>query len=356
MSQQIKVKLKKKVDNSYSIFIGQNMDNQLINFIKKNFPESKVCLISDNKVAKLFGEKLSKKLSRNKISNSLISFPAGEKRKNLTTVERLSSKMVKEKFNRKDIVLALGGGVTGDLAGFIASIFMRGIPVIQVPTSLLAMVDSSVGGKTGVDLEDGKNLVGAFHQPQTVIIDVNYLKNLPKREFNSGMAEIIKHAIIRDRSFFKWIEQNREKIKKLDTSTLQALISKSCLIKKKIVEKDEKENGLRMILNYGHTIGHAFEHLSNFRLKHGEAISIGMIKENQLSKLSEKEKIRIQNLLIYFDLPVQNKLSSQDKELIKLIKNDKKVKQKLPLFAIPSKIGKTEIREFKEKEILKAIK
>lgn len=353
---KIHLKLKKKVDDSYNIFIGQGIEKSLHEFLHTHYRNAKICIISDTNTAKLFGNKLVKQIKAIKLECRLITFAAGEKNKTLTNVEKICNQMVKEGFGRKDLVLTLGGGVTGDLAGFAASIFMRGIPFIQVPTSLLAMVDSSIGGKTGVDLTQGKNLVGTFQQPKAVFIDINYIKSLPEREFNNGMAEIIKHGIIRDLKYFEWIEKEKEKIKKRHTQTLIQLIKVSCLIKKEIVEKDEKESGLRMILNYGHTIGHALEQLSNYKLRHGEAISIGMIKENNLNaKFSEEANERIKKLFTFFGLPTSHALCKETKKLLELIKNDKKKTNKLPAFAIPTQLGKMQVKEFTSAEILKAI-
>ncbi len=350
------VKLKKHIDDSYNIFVGDYLIAELEEFVNKQYRNSKVCIISDTKTAKLFGDKLSTQLNKTKITSKVISFTGGEKNKNLQTVEQLCEKMLKAGFNRKDIVIALGGGITGDIAGFTASIFMRGMPYIQMPSSLLAMVDSSIGGKTGVDLSAGKNLVGTFQQPKAIFINVVYLKSLPEREFNNGMAEIIKHGIIADAKYFSWIEKEKLKIKNRDTQTLIELINRSCIIKKTIVEKDEKESGLRMTLNYGHTIGHAIETLSDYKLLHGEAISIGMIKENNLNKkLSPSDNERIKNLFTYFKLPIEHKLCTQSKKIIELIKNDKKKVSKQATFAIPNKIGKAKIENFSDLEIIKAL-
>lgn len=354
--QKIHLKLRKKVDDSYNIFIELGIEKSLQSFLQSNYKNSKICIISDNNTAKLFGDRLLKTLKAGKHICKIITFPGGEKNKTLSNVEKICNQMVQDGFSRKDLVIALGGGVTGDLAGFAASIFMRGVGFVQVPTSLLAMVDSSIGGKTGVDLTQGKNLVGTFQQPKAVFIDVNYIKSLPEREFNNGMAEIIKHGIIRDAKYFQWIEKERENIKKRDTQTLIKLIARSCSIKKEIVEKDEKESGLRMILNYGHTVGHALEQLSGYKLRHGEAISIGMIKENNLSiELSPALQERIKKLFIFFGLPTEHKLCNETKKLLELIKNDKKKTKTLPVFAIPRKLGKMQIKEFTASDILKAL-
>lgn len=353
---KIKLRLKKKINDSYNIFIGQGIKTVLSDFLTENYPKANICIISDNNTAKLLGKKLLTDLGRLKNKAKIITFPSGEKNKSLSSVEKICNQMVEAGFNRRDLILAFGGGVTGDLAGFVAAIYMRGVPFIQLPTSLLAMVDSGIGGKTGVDLAQGKNLVGSFKQPKGVFIDIQYLKTLPEREFNNGMAEIIKHGIIRDKKYFAWIEKEQEKIKARHSETLIKLIYRSCLIKKEVVEKDEKESGLRMILNYGHTIGHALEQLSDYKLRHGEAISIGMIKENSLNpRLKAKDQERIEKLFLDFKLPIEHKLCARTKELLALIKNDKKKANKLPAFAVPVKIGKMKVQEYSASEILKAL-
>lgn len=228
----------------------------------------------------------------------IITFEEGEKSKRLSVVESLAEKMVEKEFTRKDAIIALGGGVVGDIAGFLASIYFRGIPYIQIPTTLLAMVDSSIGGKTGVDMECGKNLIGTTTQPIAVFIDTNYLKTLPVKQIRNGLAEIIKYGIIADQKLFKFIEQNLNKIFAHEEKAINYIIKRSVEIKVKIIEEDEKEKGKRMLLNYGHTYGHALERLSGYTLLHGYAISIGMVIINDIAikkkllKKAEAERIK----------------------------------------------------------------
>jgi 3-dehydroquinate synthase len=278
---------------------------------------------------------------------SIFSFPAGEKQKSLSTILELFTSLVQANFDRKSLIIAFGGGVVGDMGGFLASIFLRGVPFIQVPTSLLAMVDSSIGGKTGVDTTDGKNLMGSFYQPRTVIIDMDFLSTLPRIEFLNGMAEIIKHALIQDPLYFEFIKDNREKILALDSETILQLVEMSCMIKTSIVEKDEKENGLRQTLNFGHTTAHAIENASNYSVPHGFAVALGMIIEAHISfrrkLLSENELKEIVELISLYELTQYKnqlkKLSPQS--LIDSAKKDKKNIKEAIKSVLLEKIGKT---------------
>lgn len=314
---------------NYKIIIKSGSFDQIPNLLKYG---NRYAIISDSRVGKLYGKKLTEKIGKKAI---LITFPHGERSKNLYTIEQICKKMVKYGFDRHDCVIALGGGVTGDIAGFVASIYMRGINYIQVPTSLIAMVDSSIGGKTGVNTSEGKNLIGTFYQPKAVFIDPNLLKTLPKRHLINGMAEVIKYGCIKSYSLFKFIEQNYQKILNRDSGLLNKIIEQSCAIKSEIVKKDEKEKGLRMILNFGHTIGHALEKLSGFKLLHGEAISIGMIEkcENPALKL----------LLQKIGLPTKMPKKFSIEQIQKAIKSDKKKKTGHIREIIVKKIGKAHI-------------
>ncbi len=303
----------------------------------------KYAIITDKKVHKLYATNLQKELKKAKINAEIFSFPAGEKNKTLQTIETLAEQMLAKDFDRHDAIIALGGGVPGDLAGFLASIYLRGIPFIQIPTTLLAMVDSAVGGKTGVDLESGKNLLGTFNQPQAVFIDTNHLKTLPKTQLRSGLAEVIKYGVIKDRALFEYLEKNLDKIFALDPKALTHIIEKSLKIKTTVVRKDEKESHHRMILNYGHTFGHALEKISNYTLLHGYAIAIGMILANQIALekklLIEKDAERIKNLIKQAGLPTttMHKITPTD------LKNDKKRRGDHIKFILPTKIGRVQI-------------
>lgn len=342
-TMELKVKLKSANDHSYKIIVQGGLRHNLATKLKSLKLGQKYAIITDSKVEKLYGRSLLQQLRKDGFEVDLFSFPAGEKAKTLNTVEKLAEQMIDNNFGRKDAIIALGGGVVGDLAGFLANIFMRGIPYIQIPTTLLAMVDSSVGGKTGVDLSGGKNLIGTFNQPQAVIVDPEYLKTLPINQIRNGLAEVIKYGIIQDSSLFKLIEQNCTRILRLDQKLITELIVQSVTIKSKIVEEDEKESNKRMILNYGHTYGHALEKLSNYTLLHGYAISIGMILANQLAVekklLSPASAERIKKLLKRVGLPI----TTMKKPNIKDLLSDKKRQGKMINFILPTKIGQVKI-------------
>ncbi len=231
----------------------------------------------------------------------LIEFPAGEASKNINTCLDIAEKLLERGADRETCLIALGGGVVGDMVGFIASVFMRSIPYIQIPTTLVAQVDSSIGGKTAVDLPCGKNLLGTFYQPGAVFADLSFLDTLPEKEFNNGLAEIIKYGVIEDEKMFRALEDNMEAVKQKDAVLLLKLVENCCRIKKSIVEIDEKEQGLRRILNFGHTLGHALEALSKYKITHGEGVALGMIAAARISEkmgyLESEETKRIEGLI-----------------------------------------------------------
>ena len=335
----IRVDLKRTTDRSYTIFIQKEATLELPYYLKKHKVGKKYAIITDDKTQKLFGNALLRHLERHGIRAEIITFGEGEKSKRLSTVESLAGKMVEKEFTRKDAIIALGGGVVGDIAGFLASIYFRGIPHIQIPTTLLAMVDSSIGGKTGVDMKCGKNLIGTTTQPIAVFIDTNYLKTLPVKQIRNGLAEIIKYGIIADEKLFKFIEQNLSAIFTHEEKAINYIIKRSIEIKVKIIEEDEKEKGKRMLLNYGHTYGHALERLSGYTLLHGYAISIGMVIINDIAikkKLLKKaEAERIKKLLKDTELPT----TTMKKPTLKDIASDKKSEGDYINMIFPTKIG-----------------
>ena len=337
---QLKVKLK---GGNYIIQIGENILPK-INFRK--FGTEKFAIITDSNVKKLYGETLRKLLKARKLDAELFYFPAGEKSKTAETAIRLARELAKNNFGRDSLIIALGGGVAGDIAGFLASFYMRGINYVQIPTTLLAMVDSSIGGKTGVDIPEGKNMFGAFYQPKAVFIDVNTLKTLPEKEIQNGFAEIIKYGVIRDKNLFAFLEKNYSA---RSAEFFKTIIEKSCRIKIEIVEKDEKEKELRKILNYGHTVGHAIEAAENYRLSHGEAVALGMAYEgaiaSRLGYLSKKDLERQNKLIKLFGLPTTYKGNAP--AFMHIMKRDKKNKFGNIHCILPQKIGK--IRSSKNK-------
>lgn len=344
---KITVNLKSATNNSYKVIIRNGITQQIPAHLEKLKLGDKYAIITDSKVGKLYGFAFTRFLKNNGINCEIFSFSEGETSKNLKTIEHLAVQLLEKGFDRKDAIIALGGGVAGDAAGFLASIYMRGIPYIQIPTTLLAMVDSSVGGKTGVDLSEGKNLIGTFNQPKAVFIDTNYLKTLSKTQIRNGLAEIIKYGVIKDEKLFTFVEKNLSKILSLEPKTLNKIIEQSVDIKAKIVEKDEKENKERMLLNYGHTYGHIIEKLSGYKLLHGYAISIGMVLANKLAieknLLDKKSAERIKNLLMRANLPVATmKIPS-----LKNLSTDKKKHGNIINFILPTKIGKAVIHKEK---------
>jgi len=329
------------------IAIKKGLILEIPKLIKKLKLGKNFAIITDSKVKRLYGGKLLWNLRKAGFTAELFSFPEGEKSKNLHTVELLAEQMVEKSFDRSSVVIALGGGVVGDVAGLVASTFMRGIPIIQIPTTLLAMIDSSIGGKTGVNLEHGKNLFGTFHPPIAVLIDPCLLKTLARKHLKNGLAEAIKYGVIKSPKLFNFIEKNLTKILKLDYEILEKLIKDCVKIKTEIVKKDPTEKGLRMILNYGHTFGHAIERLSNYTLLHGFAISLGMVLANQkavaLKLLSPAISLRIKNLLKKADLPVY----TMHKPTLKDVIHDKKTANNTIAFVLPKRIG--EVTIYKEK-------
>ena len=342
--EQVRVELKEEIDNSYDILIDEGLFGKLAEELKNKPLANAYAIITDNNVEKIHGKKLLKNLQNKNIHAHLVSFPAGEKSKNRKTKEKTEDAMLNLEFGRDSCIIALGGGVVGDMAGFVAATYMRGIPYIQVPTTLLAMVDSSIGGKAAVDAGHAKNAIGAFHQPKKVIIDLNFLKTLPKKELPNGLAEVIKHALIKDGNFFHFLEKNIDKMLNYDLDALKHAIKRSCEIKAGIVAEDEKENGIRRLLNYGHTMGHAIESALNYRISHGHAISIGMSCAAKLSSkkgfLREGSVIRQNNLLEYAGLP--HKLSHHQlkpKKILEHMRFDKKIINEKLNFILLNSIG-----------------
>ncbi len=272
-------------DRSYPIEIGLSLWSHLAGYIEQLFHPSRVVVISDDRVGPLYGPHLKKTFGSQTWRTTFHWMKSGEQNKNLSTVQTLYAEILDAGCDRKTPIVALGGGVVGDTAGFIAATLLRGLSFVQVPTTLLAMVDSSVGGKTGVDMPQGKNLVGAFHQPSLVVISVDTLQTLPPREVRTGMAEVIKYGVIWDETFFTGLETKMDCLMKGDEQERIKIIRRCCEIKAEVVSKDERESGLREILNFGHTVGHAIEAANEYgHLLHGEAVSIGMIVETAIAE------------------------------------------------------------------------
>lgn len=334
-------------DRSYEIHIGSDWLPQLMPWLDFIPRTSATMIITDANVAEIAGRRLLELMRSVGFKVALSDFPGGEDHKNLTTVRALTEKMVEFGLDRHSTVIALGGGIPGDVAGFAASVYMRGIRYIQVPTTLLAQVDSSVGGKTGVNLPQGKNLVGTFHQPSLVFIDVSFIKTLPEREYLTGLAEVIKYGIIWDSSFFGFLEQNQTAIGTRDPECLQHMVHRCCAIKADIVAQDETEGGIRALLNLGHTFGHALEALTGYyRYNHGEAVAIGIILAARLAaesdRLSPGDHERIKNLIFSLGLPTTyERLASSD--IINQMRKDKKSVGGRMQLVLPTGIGTCQI-------------
>jgi 3-dehydroquinate synthase len=291
-----------------AILIGRGILSAAPGIIMKAAGADAYFLISDSHVAPLYGKKLRAGFRKTGARAELFVFPAGEKNKNRRTKMRLEDRLLKAGAGRDSAVIALGGGVTGDLAGFIAGTLKRGIPYVQIPTSLLAQVDSSVGGKTAVNTPGGKNQIGCFHQPGLVLIDTAVLKTLPEAEYIAALGEVVKYAMIRDSRLFRYLEANARALLARRAGVLHHVVGRCCEIKAAVVSRDEKDRNLRKILNFGHTLGHALEHASRYRLRHGEATAIGMVLESELAArlgcLPSKTLPRLKNLLGRLKLPV----------------------------------------------------
>ena len=339
----------KSNSHNYSIVIGRNALRILPKRIKSICPAAKnIAFIIDKKVPFKFKEDLRKMLKNYKLL--FLPFTANEKNKSIKTVNYYLDKLLINNFNRSDLVISVGGGITGDVVGFVSSIFKRGINFINIPTTLLAQVDSAIGGKTGVNSNFGKNLIGSFYQPKLVIIDISFLKTLPKKEMICGFAEVLKHSIIKDKIFFRWLNKKAKFILAKNTNVLIFAIKKSCEIKIHFIRQDLNESGLRMILNFGHTFAHAIEVKNNYskNVSHGEAVLSGMILATRLSvakkicspkTLEQIEDIYVQNNLGYTYKKYSNQKSI--KMLIPYLKNDKKNNDDKVNFILLKKIGKT---------------
>ena len=333
-------------ERSYSIFIGPRLLTQLGAHCARLHLGARCAILTDTHVAPLYAQAASASLKRAGFDTLHIKVPAGETAKSLDVVARCYDELARHRVERKSFLVALGGGVVGDLTGFVAATYLRGLAFVQVPTTLLAQVDSSVGGKVGVNLKSGKNLVGSFHQPRCVLCDLGTLRTLPPREFRSGIAEVIKYGVIYDDALFKYVERRLPQLLRLDPATLAAVIARCCQIKAEIVGQDETESGARANLNFGHSIGHAIENSAGYgRYLHGEAISIGQVAAAALSTtltgLPPADAARLGKLHEAAGLPTRIKLSpKQRKSLLAAMKLDKKVSAGVVQFVLAEKIGK----------------
>lgn len=335
-------------NRSYDILIGNGLIKNAGEHIVKILPSKKVFIVTDDNVAKIYLASLQKSLDAAGIKHSHYIIPHGESSKSFSSLELLLDRIFETKPDRKTTLIALGGGVVGDLTGFAASIVLRGINFIQIPTTLLAQVDSSVGGKTGINNKYGKNLVGSFYQPLLVLADTDAIKTLPQREFLAGYAEIVKYGFIDDAEFFGWLDVNLQKILAHDNTTLQYIIKASCLAKAKIVTEDERESGARALLNFGHTFGHALEKSTGYsdKLLHGEAVAIGMVFAFKLSQkmglCSSEDVTKATNHLKKSGLrisPLDIQREWNQDELMQAMRQDKKAYDGKLTFILAKGIG-----------------
>lgn len=349
----------KEHDFSYEIRIEHDFNTLADAITACGLDGHRACIITDSNVGPLYGEAVKEELEKICTSVTVYTFPAGEASKNLDTVSKVYEHLIQEQFDRKDFLVALGGGVTGDLTGYAAATYLRGISFVQIPTSLLAQVDSSIGGKTGVDFQQYKNMVGAFHQPSLVYMNLSALSTLPALEFASGMAEILKHGLIKDEPYYGWIISNMFEIDDREPEILEEMIFRSCLIKKDIVEIDPKEQGERALLNLGHTVGHAIEKLKDFQMKHGECVALGTIAAAYISYkrdlISVEEMYEIRDMNVGFYLPITFE-GLEPEAILAATKMDKKMENGRIKFVLLKGIGEAFIDDtVTDEEILDAI-
>ncbi|MFN6568147.1 3-dehydroquinate synthase [Dendronalium sp. ChiSLP03b] len=347
---------------SYEIAIAPSSLEQLGQYMTDLQLGKKVLVVSNPTIFKHYGEKAIASLKSAGFEVASCSLPAGERYKNLNSIQKLYDIALENRLERSSTMVALGGGVIGDMTGFAAATWLRGINVVQVPTTLLAMVDSSIGGKTGVNHPHGKNLIGAFHQPRSVLIDPEVLKTLPMREFRAGMAEVIKYGVIWDAELFSQMEasKNLNQLRYIKPEFISTILTRSCQAKADVVGKDEKEAGLRAILNYGHTIGHAVESLTGYRLvNHGEAVAIGMVAAGQIAVdlgLWQQEDTERQNALIQkAGLPTKLPDGVDIEAIIEALQLDKKVKAGKVRFILPTQIGVVTIKDDVPSETIRKV-
>jgi len=339
----IRVPITERRDASYDIVIGRGLLGEVAALVAAACPAARYAVITDSHVATLYGQHVVARLQDGSLPAQLFEFPAGEWNKTRDTWATLCDKLLAAQFGRDAAVIALGGGVVGDVAGFVAATYLRGIPYVQVPTTLLATIDSSIGGKTGVDVPAGKNLVGAFHQPRLVVADLDVLGSLPPVQLAAGMAEAVKHGVIADAEYFAFLEREHQAVAVKDPRALERLVRRSVEIKAEVVAADERETGRRAILNFGHTVGHAIEATAKFEVLHGEAVGIGMAYEARLAEAlsvaARGTADRISALLKCYNLPVELPDTATVDGLVAAMQLDKKAREGTVRFALPKAVG-----------------
>lgn len=342
----------------YDILIEEDF-GKLAQCLKNlGYEDRRFCIVTDSNVGRLYAQKIETELKTVASKVCVFTFDAGEASKNLDVVKKLYTFLIEEKFDRKDVMFALGGGVVGDLTGFTAATYLRGIDFVQIPTSLLAMVDSSVGGKTGVDFDLYKNMVGAFYQPKLVYMNLKVIDSLDLRQYYAGLAEVLKYGLIRDEDFFVWMIENLAEVYVHEPAVVEKMVETSCNMKRVIVEKDVTEKNERALLNFGHTIGHAIEKLKNFELFHGECVALGMIAAAHISwkreYITTEEFFELRDMLVGFRLPAS--VDGLDaKDILETTKSDKKMDSGKIKFVLLKDIGNAYIdKTVTDEEIIEA--
>lgn len=357
MSERLPILYNKKP--CYDIVFTKSFDGLWEELKGLGCENRKICIITDSRVDELYGEEVLEILQGKCLKAVKHAFPNGEEHKNLDTVKEIYRFLIEEGFDRKDLLLALGGGVVGDVTGYAAATYLRGIDFVQVPTTLLAQADSSIGGKTGVDFDGYKNMVGAFKMPRLVYMNLRALATLEDRQFFAGFAEVMKHGLIKDSLLYEWLIENMYEICERDLDVLQEMLIRSCTVKKLVVEKDPTEQGERALLNFGHTVGHAVEKAKNFELYHGECVALGAVAAAYISwkreLLSMEEYYEIRDMFVPFYLPISVD-GINPEEILRLTKSDKKMESGKIKFVLLKKIGKAVIdNTVTDEELLAAI-
>lgn len=358
MAQRLSVLCNKKP--CYDIVFSQSFDDLWFDLEELGVANRRVMIITDTNVRPLYADDLLEALQQKCLKACIFCFEAGEEHKTLDTVKEAYKCLIEEGFDRKDLLIAVGGGVVGDVTGYIAATYLRGIDFVQIPTTLLAQCDSSIGGKTGVDFDGYKNMVGAFKMPVLVYMNLCTLKSLSDRQFFNGFAEVMKHGLIKDAGFYEWLINNMYEICERDLDILEEMIIHSCTIKKLVVEKDPTEQGERALLNFGHTIGHAIEKAKNFTLLHGECVALGCVAAAYISLkrelITSDEYYEIRDMFVPFYLPITVE-DIQPEEILELTKSDKKMESGKIKFVLLKRIGKSMVdKTVKDEEILEAIR
>lgn len=353
---QKRLEVKQDEKKVYDIVIKDTFQGLTEELEAFDIEKKRLCIVTERNVSSYYLNEIHELLNEACRQVDIFIFQEGEASKNLDTVSQLYRYLIQHKYDRKDMLIALGGGVVGDLTGFTAATYLRGIDFVQVPTSLLSQVDSSIGGKTGVDFQSYKNMVGAFYMPKLVYININTLKTLSEREFHSGLGEVIKHGLIQDREYYEWVKANREAIAARNPEAMAVMVEGSCRIKRAVVEEDPKEQGIRAFLNFGHTFGHSIEKLMDFRLTHGECVGIGCILAADMSRrrnyISQEEYEDIVNIFKYFDFPeIPQELDSRD--IVRETRHDKKMEHGAIKFILLRAVGEADIyKDVTEEEML----